>query len=339
VTAGASEGEAARVRLTAGGADAGLAALFSAVTARRTWRLAFAGAGLPAEAWEALRAVGALGAARALLIDDETRRDTLVALIKEGDHRRMSDKGFRRELAAWIRPAHTDASDGLAGDVLGLSPFASDLAAWSTRAFDMGKSIARKDAALATESAALVVIVADDEPAALIDAGQLLERILLTAALHGVSASYFNLPVEVPELRERIQETVGSQSRPQLLFRLGRSGDAELAPSPRRPLSAVMGEKPNPFGRAIAKALQDDAFQAKLIAEPGAVLKSEGVAASEGVSVRVVEDADTLRHLVLPIGEVLADAELGAVSAGYTPTPAARHSPAAPGIDPSEDLE
>ncbi len=240
VTAGAGAEEAARVRLTAGGADAGLAALFPAVTARRTWRLAFAGADLPAAAWEALRGVNALGPAQALIIDDEARRGALVALIEEGDHRRMSDKAFRTELASWMRPARSGASDGLAGDSLGLSPFASDLAAWSTRAFDMGRSVAKKDAALATESAALAVIVAPDEPSALVDAGQLLERILLTAALHGVSASFFNLPVEVPALRDRMQEVLATETRPQLLFRLGRKGDAELKPSARRPLDEVL---------------------------------------------------------------------------------------------------
>ena len=238
VAAGGGE-EMARVRLEAGGAEAGLAALFPALTERRTWRLAFSPAGLPAEAWEALRGVGPLGDAHVLLVEDD-RRDVLVDLIAEGDHARMSDKAFRAELASWMRPAHTGAPDGLAGDALGLSPFASDMAAWSTKAFDMGRSVAKKDAALATDSAALVVIAAPDERAALIDAGRLLEQFLLTATLHGVSASFFNLPVEVPALRGRIQEVLDTEHRPQLLFRIGVAGAAQLRHSARRPLADVL---------------------------------------------------------------------------------------------------
>jgi hypothetical protein len=241
VSAPAADGAAAAVRLSRDGADPELAALFPALTARRTWRLAFAKGGLSPEAQKSLDAAATLGAARLETITDG-RRDDLVRLIEEGDRERMSEKAFRRELAAWMRPAHSDAPDGLAGDSLGLSSFASDLAAWSTKTFDMGKSVASKDGELARQSAALAVVLAGDEPAALVDAGQLLERFLLTAALHGLSASFFNLAVEVPHLRDELQGTLGAELRPQVLFRIGRAEAAALKPAARRPLSAVLRE-------------------------------------------------------------------------------------------------
>ena len=234
-------GPVARIRLSEAGApDPALAALFPALTARRTWRLAMEDRPLAAAAAAALAGLTALGGASLQVVVDEAQRAALEALIHEGDLARMSDKAFRRELAHWMRPAHSHADDGLAGDSLGLSPFASDLAAWSTKAFDMGKSIAAKDVTLAHESAALVVVFAPDEPAALLDAGQLMERYVLTAALHGAACSFFNLPVEVPEIRGKIGRLLGAAQLPQLLFRLGYPTGADLKPSARRPLEDVL---------------------------------------------------------------------------------------------------
>jgi len=238
---GADGGPVARIHLSRAGApDPALAALFPAITARRTWRLAMEDRALADAAAAALAGLAALGGASLQVVADEAQRAALEALIHEGDLARMSDKAFRKELAHWMRPAHTHADDGLAGDALGLSPFASNLAAWSTRAFDMGKSIAAKDVALAHESAALVVVFSADEPAALLDAGQLMERYVLTAALHGVACSFFNLPVEVPDLRGRIQELLGAAQLPQLLFRFGYPTGADLKSSARRPLEDVL---------------------------------------------------------------------------------------------------
>jgi nitroreductase len=234
-------GPVARIRLSkAGDPDPALAALFPAITARRTWRLAMEDRPLADAAAAALAGLTALGGASLQVVADEAQRAALEALIHEGDLARMSDKAFRRELAHWMRPAHSHADDGLAGDALGLSSFASILAAWSTKTFDMGKSMAAKDVALSRESAALVVVLSADEPAALLDAGQLMERYVLTAALHGVACSFFNLPVEAPEIRGKIGKLLGAAQLPQVLFRLGYPTGADLKPSARRPLEDVL---------------------------------------------------------------------------------------------------
>lgn len=244
VSAGTGRGDdhAARVTVTrSGGADEQLAALFPAVARRRTWRLPMDHRPLAPDVAGALGGVTALGSASLAVVTDAERRRALEDLIHEGDLTRMSDKAFRKELAHWMRPAGTHAADGLAGDSLGLSAFASDLAAWSTRAFDMGKSVAAKDVELARGSAALVVVTADDVPGSLLDAGQLAERFILTATLRGAACSFFNLPVEAPALRQRIGGLLASQRPPQLLFRVGYpTGDLQLKPSPRRPLAECL---------------------------------------------------------------------------------------------------
>ena len=232
-----ADGAAARVRLGGAEADPALAALFPALTARRTWRLEMDDRPLEGPAAAALTGLRTFGGAESVVVTDDARRRALTDLIHDGDLARMSDTAFRRELAHWMRPAHTKADDGLAGDSLGLSAFASGLAAWTTRKLDMGRSVAARDVALAERSAALVVVLAGDAPQSLLDAGQLLETLLLRAALHGVAASFFNLPVEVPEIRARMKEMLGAILLPQLLLRVGYpAGDGQLRPSARRPL-------------------------------------------------------------------------------------------------------
>src|SRR5437868_5399205 len=53
-------------------------------------------------------------------------------------------------------------------------------------------------------------------------------------------------------------------------------------------------------GMIIAKAWSDPAFKAKLLAEPHAALEELGVAVAAGKTVKVVENADSHVHLVLP---------------------------------------
>jgi len=79
-----------------------------------------------------------------------------------------------------------------------------------------------------------------------------------------------------------------------------------------------MNEQQNPMGKIIAKALQDDAFKQQLIADPAAALKAEGVTVPEGITLKVVQDTESVKHLVLPAvgaGE-LSDEDLDAVAGG-----------------------
>ena len=79
-----------------------------------------------------------------------------------------------------------------------------------------------------------------------------------------------------------------------------------------------MSEQQNPLGAIITKAMQDETFKQQLIADPAAVLTAEGVAIPEGVTVKVVADTASVRHIVLPaVGRVeLSENELERVTAG-----------------------
>jgi len=61
-----------------------------------------------------------------------------------------------------------------------------------------------------------------------------------------------------------------------------------------------MSEPKNPMGKIIAKALRDESFKQQLIADPAVVLKAEGGEVPDGITLKVVEDAEDVKHLVLP---------------------------------------
>ena len=72
------------------------------------------------------------------------------------------------------------------------------------------------------------------------------------------------------------------------------------------------------LGTVIARAWRDPAFKAELLADPHKVLTAAGIELKPGMTIKVVENTDTLHHLVLPpkpTGE-LNDAELDKVAGG-----------------------
>jgi hypothetical protein len=70
----------------------------------------------------------------------------------------------------------------------------------------------------------------------------------------------------------------------------------------------------------VARAWSDEAFKARLLAEPGPVLAEQGIAVLSGVVVQVHENTPTVLHMALPPKptEDLSDEQLDALSGGST---------------------
>jgi hypothetical protein len=54
------------------------------------------------------------------------------------------------------------------------------------------------------------------------------------------------------------------------------------------------------IGQVIAKCWADDGFKRRLLANPAATLKAEGVELPAGMSVKALENTDKVFHLVIP---------------------------------------
>lgn len=83
------------------------------------------------------------------------------------------------------------------------------------------------------------------------------------------------------------------------------------------------------MNRILAKCWSDAAFKDRLLADPLAVLRAEGVDVPTGMQVRAVADTDQRVHLVIPTRPVdLSDAELEQVAGGKSYTINIQHASA-----------
>ncbi len=73
------------------------------------------------------------------------------------------------------------------------------------------------------------------------------------------------------------------------------------------------------YGRIVARAWQDEVFKRRLLADPREALAEMGVEVPPGHEVRVVEDTERVRHLVIPPSpsEELSEEQLDQVAGGY----------------------
>jgi hypothetical protein len=56
----------------------------------------------------------------------------------------------------------------------------------------------------------------------------------------------------------------------------------------------------NPMQKIITRCWEDEAFKKRLMADPAKILGAEGVSVQDGVSIRVVEDTEQVRTLIIP---------------------------------------
>ena len=213
--------------------DAPLAALFQAVAARRTYRRTFADRPVAPGVLDALADAAAQEGGWLHFLDSKSQRQQAAELIAEGDEMQWADPAWRRELAAWMHPRHR-------GDGLALPGLALPIAQAVVRTFEMGYGVAARDIQLADASPVLAVLgTPGDALADWMAAGQALQRLLLTARLHGLQASFLNQPIEMAPLRPKLRQVTGRSGFAQLLLRLGHA-DGELPAAPRRPLQEVI---------------------------------------------------------------------------------------------------
>jgi len=213
--------------------------LFWAIANRRTNRHAFDPTPPPAELIHELEAAAAAEGAWLAHISGEEAREAIRDLVVEADIRQLEDHHFRRELAAWIHPNRSKARDGMPAYALGLPALLSGIGPLVVRTFDIGRGVAARDRKLLNGSPSLFVLGTDEDGTAdWLRAGQALDHVLLRATQDGVSASFLNQPVELPDFRPSAAGLSGRGGFAQAILRMGYG--PEPPATPRRPPAEVL---------------------------------------------------------------------------------------------------
>jgi hypothetical protein len=212
--------------------------LFDAIPQRRTNRRSFAVRAIGQELGDDLAREAARQGAWLTRLAPGARAE-IAALVAEADRRQFADDAFRSELARWLVPPGSGRADGIPfyrSDRGTRTPNAVSL---MIRSFDIGGDVAARDGQLDTGSPLLALLGTDhDEAADWVAAGEAMQAVLLRAAGLGISASFLNQGLEIPELRGRIGRLAEHDGWPQLLLRMGFG--PPVPPTPRRPLDQVL---------------------------------------------------------------------------------------------------
>jgi len=214
--------------------------LFTQVPLRRTHRGGFDPLPLAPEFLTALQEGARRDGAVLHVITDEGHRAALAAVTETAEYALRADGMYARELAGWAPPPGSARRDGVphtAYPARGERTFPH----FADRDFAHGRGWGTARPSLAVPRSPGVVCLlatAGDRPADWVNAGQALQRALLTSATCGVAAALHSQPLERARLREFIRTHLSDGSHPQLVLRLGTV--IQTAVSVRRPPASVL---------------------------------------------------------------------------------------------------
>jgi len=194
------------------------------VLTRRTHRGAFDPEPLPPGTLAALRAAAAREGAALRVVADDGRRAALAAAVQTAEHQLRQDGERLRELARW-----TPAPDSAGRD--GVPATSYPARAERTVPYFPGRDFARGHdwglpplsmaASHRAAGVAALLTTAADHPADWVNAGQALQRILLTASTCGAAVALHSQPLELPWLREFVRTELSDVAYPHLVLRIG----------------------------------------------------------------------------------------------------------------------
>lgn len=219
-----------------------LAALFPAITERRTNRYPFSDQRIPPSVLSRLAEAASLESAVLRIYEDEEEIARVVALLRSAEGDEWLRPEFEAERSAWVAVERT--ADGIPVESLGPRP--TDR---STPFRDLGHHLrgARSRPVRAFEKTPTVAVLSTvtDRPADWVRSGEALERVLLEVTAAGVSASFLNQPLEHADLRWLVRSPMTGHGYAQMILRLGYG--MPVPPTPRRPIEEVLRTAGSPL--------------------------------------------------------------------------------------------
>jgi hypothetical protein len=215
--------------------------LFGQVRLRRTHRGGFDLVPLPPGLLATLREGATCYGAMLRIVADDGRRAALATAIQTAERAQQSGSAYVAEMARWSSPPGSTRADGVPPTCYPARPEHTD-PDFPGRDFAHGRGWGLPPLATArwprSAGVAALLTTAGDSPPDWVNAGQALQRILLTAASYGAAAALHTQPLELSWLRESIRAHLSDGAYPQMVLRFGTVTQA--AASVRRPPADVL---------------------------------------------------------------------------------------------------
>ncbi|MCK5284445.1 MAG: nitroreductase [Alphaproteobacteria bacterium] len=176
-----------------------------------------------------------------LYVCEGDERDIVSHFIAEADYMQISNKSFRRELAAWLDARRFVSGDGEPHFASTVKERINTIKPKIVRRFEVESGQVVHDDQIMKGSPVLAIL--GGEKGGNINrlyAGQGLMRVLLQAEAEGLSVSTLNQPCEVPDLRLRLHDEIDRMyGRAQYILRIGYAEPVAIQ-SLRRSLESVI---------------------------------------------------------------------------------------------------
>jgi len=170
---------------------------------------------------------------------DGAMNEKIGEMVVDASVQQWSNAEYRKDVAEWIAGDATARWDGIPAGSYGWTGSIASLGSYAAKTIDQGRLRAARDRNLCVEAPGLIVIAGEDATQYWLQTGEVHQRLCLTIVREGLQYSYFNMPVQVPELRAQLRSVLGCQQWPQLILRVGYCL-TPTAPTPRRPIEDVM---------------------------------------------------------------------------------------------------
>jgi hypothetical protein len=215
--------------------------LFAEIPRRRTHRGGFDAELPPAGLVSALRDEAAREKAVLRIMGDDGERAALSAVVEAADYALRLDSARVQEESKWAPPPGSQRRDGVPATAYPARPQRTE-PSFPSRDFGHGHGwgLPPDGQGSVPRSAGVVALLTTttDQPKDWVNAGQALQRVLLLASSCGLTAALHSQPLELVQLRDFIRVQLSANAYPQMVLRLGTTGQAAV--SVRRRVDEVL---------------------------------------------------------------------------------------------------
>lgn len=215
--------------------------LADAISKRHTNRHPFLDRPVSANARATLASAARAEGARLVCVAASERYDLLVELIRKAEQRLDTNEAYRQEVRYWLG-GPVDRRDGVPIDAIGPGPVDDQLV--RLRSFYRSNPLPARQ--FEQQPLLAAVVTAGTSPRYEVIAGAGMQRALLAACSHGLSASFLSQPFEVPDIRDEVTRAFASDGQAHTLLRIGYGYPVGV--TPRRSVDDVTGTAANGHG-------------------------------------------------------------------------------------------